>query len=133
MRVTTATWPPSTLLSMTEKTRGRSRYLGEPSGRSTACETFSPPEMDLARPRAKTIMASVAMKGCILKREMSSPDTSPQAPAASSTARMAGRADQARWMLSWANRTALKPSRLPTERSMPPVMMTRVRPQARIP
>ena len=50
-----------------------------PSAFCTAVEIFLPPETHLARPRAKTIMASVAMNGWIRNRATSRPDTPPQA------------------------------------------------------
>jgi hypothetical protein len=48
-----------------------------PSGCWMACEIFCPPEIHLARPRAKTIIASVATKGWILKPRDKGPEASP--------------------------------------------------------
>ena len=96
-------------------------------------ETFFPPEIHFARPRAKTIMARVTMNGCILNRAIKPPEAAPKTAPAPRHARMARPGGHPNWRENSENSTADNPSRLPTDRSIPAVMMTRVIPQARIP
>jgi len=84
-------------------------------------------------PRAKTIMASVAMNGWTRNRAAIVPDTAPHSPPSTSTNGTAAQAGQPQWMLAFAKHTATSARTLPTDRSMPPAMMTSVMPQARMP
>ena len=112
---------------------GRSNWTVSPSGVVMAVATFFWPLTILASPRAKTIIASVAMNGCTLHLAVNTPDVPPQtAP----TARHAGTAiqgGQPQWMLISENVTAPSANTLPTERSIPPLTITNVIPQARMP
>ena len=98
-----------------------------------ALEIFWPPDTHFASPRANTITASVAMNGCMRKRATIPPESSPQVVPERTTSGIAAHADQPRWMLRIEKITAQTPRMLPTARSIPPVMITRVIPQARIP
>jgi hypothetical protein len=96
-------------------------------------DIFIPPEMNFAIPRAKTIMARVAMKGWMRNREIAPPEMIPRKAPRAMQAGMENHGLQSLWMDSMAKRTEENPRILPTERSMPAVIITSVIPQARIP
>ena len=86
----------------------------------TAVETFIPPEAYLARPRANTIMASVAIKGCTRQPAVTKPETRAAAPPANKQARSPPPtpASPNEWPFG-AQQTAASARTLPTARSMP--------------
>ena len=92
-----------------------------------------------AAPLATSIIASVAMKAGMLKSVTITPEKKPAKPHTATPARqartMAGTdaccAPATSWM-SKAATTADNAIRLPTDKSMPPVMITRVMPSAMI-
>src|SRR5690348_4037051 len=89
--------------------------------------------MVFASPRAKTIIASVAIKGWMSNPAVMPPATAPHASPTSKAAGMAIPAAHPQWMVISEKLTATRASTLPTARSMPPLIMTRVMPHARMP
>ena len=91
-----------------------------------------------ARPLATCIMASVAINGGMRKRVIIRPENTPTAPQTAMAARHAPSMapDEALTppiaRMHHAVTTAASAIRLPTERSMPPVMITIVMPTARM-
>ena len=90
-------------------------------------------EMISASPRALASMASVAMKGTTLPYAMSSPLTRPQpAPTASAAKTMTSQLAEfaIAWVASVVHHTELRARMAPTDRSMPPPVITKVMPDA---
>ncbi len=74
------------------------------------------------------------MKGFrTLNQAVKTPEIDPQAAPISKHNGIETQAGQEKWMLINEKQTAINPNTLPTERSILPVRMTRVMPQARIP
>jgi hypothetical protein len=82
-------------------------------------------------PRSEVSVASVMMKGGSPILTMPKPWNMPMATPTSSVARTARKTGTPA-LISIATITVPKPTTAPTERSMPPVMMTKVWPTARI-
>ena len=96
-------------------------------------ETFIPPLTVLANPRAKTIIDSVAINGWMPKLAVNRPAVLPQAAPMIRHRGTANQGDQPQWIDIIEKQTATKANTLPTDRSIPPAIITNVMPQARIP
>src|SRR5262245_22036663 len=90
-----------------------------------------------ASPRATSIIASVTINGGMAKKVIIHPEKAPHSAQAATPARQqrimamaAADSPPARSRISQAETTADKATRLPTDKSMPPVMMTKVMPTA---
>jgi hypothetical protein len=78
-------------------------------------------------------MASVEMNGCIRNLPVRYPETAPQKRPAKSVTPAAMNGFHPAWIVRSEKRTAERPRTLPTERSIPPAMITTVIPQASMP
>ena len=99
--------------------------------------TVVPPASRKATPRATPYMPSVPMKGGTRRREISMPLMTPGNQAdqhrrreAREHRRRKGPAPGVTALMVWAATTAARPMMKPTDRSMPPEMMTKVWPSA---
>jgi hypothetical protein len=108
-----------------EPVTGVSRESSPRASASIFCSRASP----LARPRSTLMLPSVMMKGVTRSRVMSSPVSSP--PRAE-TPMPASAADQgsAPWRKSHATTTVVSATPEPTDRSIPPWIITTVMPTA---
>ena len=95
----------------------------------------TPPVMTSARPRAMPSVPSVTMSGGTLARAMRNPLIRPQASPQPMATRAPTMAAPQPWppmaAIALSATTPLKTRTLPTDRSMPPVMMTKVIPTPR--
>ncbi len=91
-----------------------------------------PPETHLASPR-KHHHRQRGNERLVPNRAINPPEVSPQAAPTRTVTGIPIQADQPQWMWNKLKQTATNASTLPTDRSIPPVMMTSVMPQASSP
>ena len=84
-----------------------------------------------ARPRARNIIASVAMKGCTSKYWIMTPEITPNTAPNTIISSMESQ-PLTPMFISITPATELKATTAPTDRSMPPEMITNVMPTARM-